>query len=137
MGTERTSRAREALVAAYLAPRGKSGAEHEELFCVYEAVDDVVRSSPSDGWALTRELIEAAADDSALMYVAAGPLENLLTKHGERIIDEVITGARRNAKVRRALAGVWGFSTVKPRVVAETQRILGPATGLARPGPKP
>jgi hypothetical protein len=134
MRAEQTSATREGLIAAYLALREKSGPEHEELFWAHEAVDDVVRNSPSEGWALTRELIEAAVDDPALMYVAAGPLEDLLKKHGEHIIDDVITAARRDAKVRRALAGAWGRSSMNPRVAAEIERILSPATGSSPTG---
>jgi hypothetical protein len=56
-------------------------------------------------------------------------------KHGEQIIDDVITAARRDAKVRRALAGVWGRSSMKPRVVAEIEQILGPVTSSEAPTP--
>jgi hypothetical protein len=129
MRTRRTSTSREALIAAYLALRGKQGAEAEELSWAFDDVVDTVRNSPSDGWALTQGLLDAAEDDAALMYIAAGPLEDLLTTHGEQVIDDVVVAARRDAKVRRALAGVWGRSGMKPRVVAEIERILGPVTG--------
>jgi hypothetical protein len=142
MESEPTSR--QDLIAAYFAQhtavREKRAAAAEELLWAEERVEELVRERPSEGWALTYELLRAAPDDAALMYVAAGPLEDLLKEHGEHVIDDVITAARRDAKVRRALGGVWGRSRMKPRVVIEIERILGPATSPEIPreaSPKP
>jgi hypothetical protein len=112
------------LVRTYLAQRGKRGAAAREE--AWEEVDRRVRSSSEEGWSITKSLLAAAADDAELMYVAAGPLEDLLHLHGEAIVDEVVNAARRDPKIRRALGGVWGATSMKPRVVAAIRRILGP-----------
>jgi hypothetical protein len=138
MMKERTSR--QDLIAAYFAhhaaARDKRSVLAEELFWAWEQVRERVAENPAEGWALTHDLLLAAPDDDALMYVAAGPLEDLLKRAGESVIDDVITAARRDAKVRRALRGVWGRSGMKPHVVAEIERILGPVGRTDAPAKK-
>jgi hypothetical protein len=41
------------------------------------------------------------------MYIAAGPLEELLNHHGPRFIDRIEAEAERDPKFLRAVAGVW------------------------------
>src|SRR5438552_477274 len=72
-------------------------------------MDELVREDPEAGWALILELVAAAPDDRTLANVAAGPLEDLLTRDPERFIDRVEQQARRDPKFRRCLTGVWGL----------------------------
>ena len=52
-------------------------------------------------------LIRAAEDDEAVMVVGAGPLEDLLNKHGNALVDDVEREAARNPRFRLALTGAW------------------------------
>ncbi len=96
-----------ALAEAYLR-------EHEtndrELFWAFEKVVEICRANPERGWQLTLTLIAKASNPKSLSYVAAGPLEDLLTKHGSAVIDRVEIAARRDPKFRLALSDVWGLS---------------------------
>jgi hypothetical protein len=61
---------------------------------------------------LTVDLVAASPDDQVLAAVAAGPLEDLLGRWADLLIDRVEVQARRDAKFRRCLTGVWGSSTI-------------------------
>lgn len=65
---------------------------------------------PAVQWAFLLELIGAAgpdANDDVLGRIAAGPLEGLLGRFGEEVIDRVEEQARVDEKFRRILTGVW------------------------------
>ncbi len=58
-------------------------------------------------WEMILEMLDLAPNDRCVLSVAAGPLENLLSLHGEEVIDIVENEALRNSKLKRALAGVF------------------------------
>jgi hypothetical protein len=61
-------------------------------------------------------LIADASDEKSLAYAAAGPLEDLLHKHGDVVIDRVELHARTDPKFRLALTGVGGRGVVFDRL---------------------
>jgi hypothetical protein len=87
-------------------------AEHRKpsdpLFVACSELDDLIHSAPEEAWTVTLELVESAPDDRVLANVAAGPLEDLLTK-SDRFLDRAEIQARRDPKFRRCLTGVWGL----------------------------
>lgn len=80
----------------------------ENGFWAWEAVYSLVHDAPEDGWRMIQRLVELAPDDFVLACVAAGPLEDLLGRHPYVFIDRVEQQARRDAKFRRCVSGVWG-----------------------------
>lgn len=72
-----------------------------------ETVDAMVTDDPDQAWDLACVLVDMASSDEALAYVAAGPLEELLKKHGPAVIDRVEDMSRGNDRLRLALSGVW------------------------------
>jgi hypothetical protein len=56
--------------------------------------------------------------------LAAGPLENLLTRHGPAMVDEIDVLARRSPTFRLLLNGVW-TSRVDSAVVERLAKYLG------------
>lgn len=77
-------------------------------------VDRLVRDDPYSGSEVTRTLVNEAKSDEALAYVAAGPLEDLLKKHGPVVIDLVEGESRNNDRLQLALSGVWGINPGNP-----------------------
>jgi hypothetical protein len=61
--------------------------------------------------------IEGASSNRLLAALAAGPLEDLLTKNGHIVIEQVEVLARRNPDFRLLLNGIWD-STIKPEVLS-------------------
>lgn len=92
--------------AARSANRGKR-LEADRTFWAWEAVDHEV-SVPSERiFELLLALARAAKDDEALAYLGAGPIEDLITRHGSQLLDGIDQWARRDPAFRKALSDVW------------------------------
>jgi hypothetical protein len=73
-------------------------------------VDRLARDQPEAGWAAILAILAAidAEPTSRLFQVlAAGPLEDLLSHHGDALIQRVEEQAKRDPKFRSLLGGVW------------------------------
>ncbi len=88
----------------------------------WEAVDDLVHKEPEKAWSMILRLVELSPDDMTLANVAAGPLEDLLGLHAYAFIDRVEQQARADAKFRRCLSGVWGWSSIPDDVQVRMRR---------------
>jgi hypothetical protein len=93
------------LITDYLAYQSSHSSEMEwaihEVFDLYGKLDD------QGALELILDLIEAANTEKDLALIGAGPFEDMLVKHGPKIIDQVIELARKDLKVRTALSNVW------------------------------
>jgi hypothetical protein len=58
-------------------------------------------------WRFILAALAHAESDDELGHIAAGPVEHLLGKHGERCIDEVERLAAVDPKFARIMSGVW------------------------------
>ncbi len=86
-----------------------------------------MRRDPESAWILTLELIAAAPDDRVLATVAAGPLENLIGQLPDLMFERVEVQARRDAKFRRCLTGVWGIPPkIRDRLAKYTSTVKDP-----------
>ena len=88
----------------------------------WEAVYDLVHKEPEKAWSMFLRLVELAPDDRTLANVAAGPLEDLLGLHSYAFIDRVEHQARADARFRRCLSGVWGWSSIPDDVQVRMRR---------------
>jgi hypothetical protein len=71
---------------------------------------DLPREQPELTWHTILEILSeigANTNDRLLGVLAAGPLEDLLSEHGETFIDRVELEARRNPEFALLLGGVW------------------------------
>lgn len=59
---------------------------------------DLLDVDPTEAWHLTLALIERAPGEEALAYVAAGPLEDLIGRHGRGFADRIVAEAQANAR---------------------------------------
>lgn len=87
------------LVEAYLRHR-------PDDFWAWEEVDRVVKANLNDGWNMILMLLERAASNDAVQYIAAGPLEDLIDLYGHRALDLVEKECRDNSRLRLALSNV-------------------------------
>ena len=58
-------------------------------------------------------ILEMDPPNKVLDVLAAGPLEDLIENHGEKIIDKIELLANRNPQFKKLLRGVWKSSTPK------------------------
>jgi hypothetical protein len=96
----------------------------EELFDAWDEVYEITHYEPERGWALVLKLLEAAPDDRALCYVAAGPLEDLIVIHGERLLPLIVAAIATNARLRDAIPAVWGADRTATEVVEGIRRAM-------------
>lgn len=81
--------------------------EYEELFWAYEELDDLCSSSPDDAWEIVLGVLARNPSDGEVGMLAAGPLEDLLARHGRAIIERVEREARHSLAFASLLGGVW------------------------------
>jgi len=93
----------------------------DEWFWAWEDVERAVHDADGDVVELLVALAEAAPD-GARGYVGAGPIENLIDRHGARFVDQIDDAARRSAPFRTALRSVSYGENVDRAVVARLQR---------------
>jgi hypothetical protein len=114
------------IVADWIRCHAEDRKPSDPLFVACSELDDLIDSAPEEAWILTLELIESAPDDRVLANVAAGPLEDLLTKSDE-FLDRAEIQARRDSKFRRCLTGVWGLpATARDRLSKYISTIKNP-----------
>jgi hypothetical protein len=68
-----------------------------------EKLTRLIRTTPETAWDIVITLIDRASSREALSFLAASPLEDLLSAHGSGLIDRVERRANDNAKFREAL----------------------------------
>jgi hypothetical protein len=93
--------------------------------CAYEVEQDYPH--------LLLPLIVAAMDASDTpgdaAYIAAGLLENAITKHGPLLIDKIEALAAHSAKFRYFLSAIWGERSTDPAIWARVCKAVG-STGV-------
>jgi hypothetical protein len=62
---------------------------------------------PEQAWEMIKAVVEFDASPPVMESIAAGPVEELLIQHGEKIIAKVEKDARDSAVIRDLLGGVW------------------------------
>jgi hypothetical protein len=62
---------------------------------------------PEHKWKFILLAVQHAQSDAELGHVAAGPLEHLLSWHGDAFIAAVEEEAKRDPKFARTMTGVW------------------------------
>ncbi len=72
-----------------------------------DSLSNVIDEDPALAWTIILELVHRAPSDGAFDIVAAGPLENLIAQHGEKMIEAIEQRVQRDESLRRALLRVW------------------------------
>ncbi len=83
-------------IAFELSDRGS--VEYQQLFPVFEQVEEMCRDDPDSTWALILAALERNASNAFMETLAAGLLEDFLARHGRYMIDTVEQEAKNNRK---------------------------------------
>jgi hypothetical protein len=62
---------------------------------------------PERAWEMIKAIVEVDSSPRVMEITAAGPLEELLVQHGERMIAKIENDAEQNDSIRELLGGVW------------------------------
>jgi hypothetical protein len=68
---------------------------------------DLCQDEPERAFRFILEVLRHNQSDKILGALSAGPLEDILAKHGERMIERVEAEAKSNPLFARLLGGVW------------------------------
>ena len=83
-------------------------------FVAFMDFDWLVTDDPEQAWATILEVLSKTDSLQVLGQLAAGPLEDLLSNHGEHFIDRTEELARIDPKFAVLLGGVWKFQITDP-----------------------
>lgn len=128
----------EALADLWLSEHQSDDGDPDDLawsdMCVFE-----LDAHPEVLWAFVLRAIRKADTAWQVGLVAAGPLEDLLTAHGETFIAPLEDQARRSARIRYALTGIWTqeMPDADIRARIEAARITAMGSGIDSGGPLP
>ena len=121
---DRASLSNSELITAYLR-HYRTNADSD--FWAWEEVKERVLwgTDAHAAWHLVQSLV-SAADETSLGYVAAGPLEDLVTAHGVVLINELEAAARQDPKFRECLGHIWlSEGELPPEILARVVRASG------------
>lgn len=77
------------------------------LFWTFDLLADAAEKDPELCWRLIEAVVARDSDEQVLAALAAGPMEDLLARHGPAFIERVESRAAQNPLFRHLLAGVW------------------------------
>jgi len=82
--------------------------ENSEYFWAFEQLQALVDVDPDSAWKVIDSIRRLdTCSDLVLANLGAGPLEDLLARHGSKFIEQFETLARQDAEFRRLLGVVW------------------------------
>lgn len=90
----------------YLHAGDESAPDHPDAW-TWPLIDELTRDHPTIGLAAIRALLAACETAEDLADIAAGPLEDLVLRHGPALIDKIEALAARAPRFAYALTGVW------------------------------
>src|SRR5207249_9413511 len=80
---------------------------YQNSWWAFDEVDTLCRQSPDAAWNFILAALARDRSDEILGMLSAGPLEDLIARHGALLIDRVEAEARRNPLFANLLGGVW------------------------------
>jgi hypothetical protein len=83
------------------------------LFDARIRLDGLVRGEPETAWRIIQEMWSFDQSEFILANIAAGPVEDLLSKHGPQFIERIEQLARRDPVFRKLLGAVWRCGMAK------------------------
>ena len=97
---------------------------YDENFWSYEAVSEMCDSEPEQCLAVIELILSLSDDDKIVSNLAAGPVEDLLVKHGSLVIKPIIASAKSHPLWKRMLGAVWK-NDIQDSVWLEVQAVAG------------
>ena len=98
---------------------------NQESFWAWEEVDRACADDPERAWKLILRILSGTDSPHIIECLGAGPLEDLLAKHGATVIARVEELAARESKFRTCLSHTWQNEMTQDlwaRVCAATAR---------------
>ena len=81
--------------------------DHERTFWAFGLIHDLCDERPEAAWELIKLILKQDCSSNIMQNLSAGPLEDLLAKHGAEYIDKVEAQAKDDPQFANLLGGVW------------------------------
>ena len=120
----------ELVAVAYAALCRNGMNETDPGFWAFECMSNLVETAPRAAWRCVLATLRHCETDKEIATLAAGPLEDLVIKHGPEMIAEIEREAAGNDRFRRLLSGIWGQAHADPAVWRRVQAALQPGPWL-------
>ena len=83
----------------------------------------LIDQRPQEAWGRIKSLVAGAGTGKDLNYVGAGPLEDLLCKHGGEVISWVEECTRADPRMKQCVGSVWAPGRMQAEIHARVQRL--------------
>lgn len=122
-----TAEERDHLASAWIACMKASpgSSAHDKNAWAVSQLIDLMLDEPDAAWSTILAILKADSSGWMLEMLSAGPLEDLLAKHGSAFIDRIEQQAWKDSKFRLLLGGVWKGS-MPEHVWVRIQQIATP-----------
>jgi CO dehydrogenase/acetyl-CoA synthase beta subunit len=118
----------ETLASEWLTNLGKKNGfpNSDDSLIAFDKINEIVMTDPDKAWEFILVAIKMYQDnDDYTGQIAAGPLEDALGYHGEKLIDRIENEAKTNKTLVNMLRGIYQFKT--------NQEIWTRVQNIARP----
>lgn len=111
----------DAWIALQYAERGS--VSYDQNFWAHMSLDEVIDGNRERCWKIIGEIKSRDGSDFILSNLAAGPVEDLLSRYGEDVIERVENDAKRDGRLKFLLGLVWK-NNIPDDVWERIQRIV-------------
>src|SRR4051794_11157068 len=80
---------------------------YEKHSWAVDEIIDLAADQPDELWLIILRILEIDSSEEIVKAVGAGPLEDLMVQHGEKLIDKVEDQASKSGAFKAAMKGVW------------------------------
>ena len=81
--------------------------QYQGNFWAYNVMCDLCIEDPGAALTVVEEILRRDESNEIISNVAAGPLEDLLVRHGEQLISRIEVLAKGDERFRKMLGAVW------------------------------
>ncbi|WNH53209.1 DUF6869 domain-containing protein [Stenotrophomonas oahuensis] len=112
------------LVTTWIELQSLAPDDPSRLKCEWAAVElnMLCLENPGEAWSVVKEVFESSEDPWVFENLGAGPLETLLSMHGESTLEEVRIYLRQRPGFLKVLAHVWTHA-LPPDVAEQVFRL--------------
>lgn len=87
----------------------------------WDQIDELVTGEPDRAWRIIRAVINSAPDYGVLSAIAAGPVEDLISRHGDTFMPILLEDAKNSARVRICLRATYSDLPSELRALIEAE----------------
>ena len=87
----------------------RNSTEDNDLFWSFSCLNDLIREHPEEAWQVILKIWLLDSSQCIMQTLSAGPVEDLLAEHGEDMIANIESEAKRDPSFAKMLGGVWKY----------------------------